>query len=260
MMEAYMGAFETKAQKIAFVLNNFDETILDPTISRKQFDDWLVARMNAGFKHVCIPLTFAKRCGKIIAANSLDMTISTVIGFPHGNEHSTMDKASQMAQAAREGASEVDFVVNISLLRSDPMAFISELRTMAETAHKNAMRVKAIFETYYLSNDEIRHVASMCEQAGINTVKTSTGFAVKGKNNKERDPEQTGATPDAIELMGMGVKDKEKVGLKPSGGIRTLEHLIRIREAWQKAGWKDAQVRIGSSSGVQIIEELKGQD
>jgi deoxyribose-phosphate aldolase len=256
-MEIHRDTFATKAQKMAFVLGNFDEAILDPTINRKQFEDWMITRGNAGFRHVCIPLTFVKYGREMIVTNAFDTNIITVIGFPHGNEHSTADKASQIIQAARSGASEVDFVINISLLRSDPIGFIEELRGLSQTAHRNAVHIKAIFETYYLSNDEIRAVASMCEQAGIDTVKTSTGFAVKGKNHKERDPEQIGATIDAIELMGEGVKDKEKVGLKPSGGIRTLESLTKLREAWRKAGWKDAQVKIGSSSGLQILEELK---
>ncbi len=256
-MESTKDTFSTKAQKRAFVLNNFDETILDPTITKKQFDDWLIVRGNVGFKHVYVPLTFVKRANEVIMAYGFDTVIATVIGFPHGNEHSTEDKAVQITQAAREGAREVDFVINISLLRSDPMEFIEELRTLAETAHKNAMHIKAIFETYYLSNDEIRSVASLCEQAGVDTVKTSTGFAVKGKNHNDRDPEQLGATPETIMLMGEGIRDKGKVGLKPSGNIRTYEHLVEMHDAWQKAGWRDENVRVGSSSGLQILEELK---
>jgi len=248
---------EIKAELRALVLNNFDETVLDPMLAQNQFDDWLMMRGKAGFRNICVPLTFVERGSEVIKANGFGITIATVIGFPHGNAHSTESKLHQVTEAAKAGAKEVDFVINISKLRSDLSGFAEELRLLSETAHMYHMHVKAIFETYYMSDEEIMKVASMCEAARIDFVKTSTGFAVKGKNHKERNPEKTGAASDAIALMGAGVKDKEKVGLKPSGGIRTLESLIEMRQAWQWAGWKDAQVRIGSSSGLQILEELK---
>lgn len=186
------------------------------------------------------------------------MQVATVIGFPHGNEVTTLAKSFQISEAGVAGATEVDFVINIPLLRSNPEAFKYELKVAAGTAHQNKLQVKAIFEAYYLSDNEIISTAEACESAGIDVIKTSTGYAIKGKNHPDRDPEQIGAMEDAIALMGKGVVDKTKVGIKPAGGIRTAKQLFGILDACVKAGWSidGGNIRIGCSAGLKILDEI----
>lgn len=252
--------FGSIGNAMRWVCDNFDETILDPAMSPADLEGFIAKRGEAGFKHICIPLTAVKHAVSVINKNHFDMQVATVIGFPHGNEATTFAKSLQVSEASVVGAAEADFVINIPLLRSDPEAFRYELKAVAGTAHQDKLKVKAIFETYYLSDSEIITVAEACEAAGVDVVKTSTGYAVKGKNHPDRDSEQIGATEDVIALMGKGITDKTKVGIKPAGGIRTAKQLFGILDACVKAGWQldNGKIRIGCSAGLKILEELDG--
>ena len=241
-------------------------TVLDPTLTSAQLRNFVAENGKAGFTHVCIPLTMVGDAKAVVAGKLPKLEgwegvqIAAVIGFPHGNESTTRDKVRQVEYAAYHSADEVDFVINIGLLRSDEEKFKDEVKRIARAAHDEThmMKVKAIFETYYLSNEEITKVAGICEEAGVDFVKTSTGFATKGKNHKEReaDAENIGATRNAILLMGKGVKDKSKVGIKLAGGIRTKDQLAMLLMAAVEAGWDKDMVRIGCSAGKQIIDEI----
>ncbi|MGA3020589.1 MAG: deoxyribose-phosphate aldolase [Candidatus Micrarchaeales archaeon] len=250
------GIFKDDTEFKQWILQNTDQAALEPTLSYPQLRDFILENGAMGFRHVCVPITQVKNARSLINDNKLQMQIAAVVGFPHGNEFTTNNKRRQVEQAASFGAREVDFVINISMLRSDVVAFSREVRKVAEKAHSLSMRCKSIFETYYLSNDEIKKVARICEDSDIDVVKTSTGFAVKGKNHPDRDPERIGATEDVIRIMGEGIEDKKRVGIKPSGGIRNIEQLTSIIEACIDSGWDKSRIRIGSSSGKQFLEEL----
>jgi deoxyribose-phosphate aldolase len=250
------GIFKNNAEFRQWILQNTDQAALEPTLSYPQLKEFILENGAMGFRHVCVPITQVKSASRLIKDNKLQMQIATVVGFPHGNEFTTNNKKRQVEQAASLGAKEIDFVINISTLRSDESAFSREVKTVAGRAHSLSMRCKAIFETYYLSNEEIKKVAKICEDFGVDIIKTSTGFAVKGKNHPDRDPERIGATEEVIRIMGEGVRNKEMVGIKPSGGIRNIEQLTSIIKACVDSGWDKSRIRIGSSSGKQFLEEF----
>jgi deoxyribose-phosphate aldolase len=248
--------FKDNVEFKQWILQNTDQAALEPTLSYSQLKEFILENGAMGFRRVCVPITQVKNASRLINENKLQMQIATVVGFPHWNEFTTNNKRRQVEQAASVGAKEVDFVINIPLLRSDVSAFSREVRKIVGKAHFLSMRCKAIFETYYLSNHEIKKAAEICEDSGVDIVKTSTGFAVKGKNHQDRDPDRTGATEDVIRIMGEGIRNKEIVGIKPSGGIRNIEQLTSIVKACVDSGWDKNRIRIGSSSGKQFLEEL----
>jgi deoxyribose-phosphate aldolase len=254
------GLFETKGELKAWVLEHIDQTNLEPTLTKEQLSVFIEAAGRQGFHHVCIPITHVAAAKNMIGDTGFKMEIVTVIGFPHGNELSTEGKKQQVIEASRQGASEVDFVTNISLFRSDRTAFSSELRALVDTAKSHDLYIKMILETYYLTDRETAEMALLGELAGVDIVKTSTGFGVKGRGQPDRDPEEIGATVRAIEMMGVGVRDKSKVGIKPSGGIRTVSKLLDILAACKSAGWDSRMVRIGTSSGTEFLSELTQSD
>ena len=249
-----------KSNKVlrVWLQDHVENTLLYPNISISDVKKFIDDTANTEIKHICIPITFVGDAKKIIEEGNLPIEIVTVIGFPHGNEMTTEEKASQIVDAASFGASEVDFVINIGLFRYNPDAFVNEMRVLSETAHKNNMKVKAILETYYLSNKEINNIAHLCELSNVDFIKTSTGFAVKGMGNADRNPEIIGAEPGAIKEISRGVSQvyKKKHGIKAAGGIKTLEQVKEILKLCSDEGWNINNVRIGSSSGTSIIKEV----
>lgn len=158
----------------------------------------------------------------------------TVVGFPLGATTEFV-KSTEASEAIRAGADEVDMVLNIGALRSGDTDTISEeIRLLAETCHVQDALLKVILETGLLSQDQKIIACELAVQSGADFVKTSTGFVPKG------------ATPEDVALMRSVVGSK--IGVKASGGIRTLADVERMVAAGAS--------RIGASSGVSIMEEV----
>lgn len=164
------------------------------------------------------------------------VVVGTVIGFPHGNS-SRAAKAEEMRQAAEAGAAELDLVMNHSLLRSgieEPVA--AELQTLCTLGRDLGCKTKVIVETCYLSEAEKLRSLELCEAAGADFIKTSTGFGASG------------ATVADIALWARARKTGIK--LKASGGVRSLADARAMLEAGAE--------RLGTSSGAAILRELQG--
>jgi deoxyribose-phosphate aldolase len=156
-----------------------------------------------------------------------------VIGFPHGTTDTT-SKAFEAAEAVRNGAHEVDMVINIGwMLSGDLVAVEDDIRQVVNAARSvnDTTCVKVILETAFLSKEQIVKGCELSEAAGADFVKTSTGFAPEG------------ATVENIALMRATVGDR--LGVKASGGIRTLEQV----EALIAAGAS----RVGLSGTAEIL-------
>jgi deoxyribose-phosphate aldolase len=158
-----------------------------------------------------------------------------VIGFPHGGQAPEV-KVGTATTALRDGATELDMVINIGALVDKDYATIErEVAMVVGLAHANEALVKVILETAYLDDAQKAIAAQIAVAAEADFVKTSTGFGPEG------------ATVEDVRLLRQIVGDK--IGVKASGGIRTLEDALAMIEAGAN--------RLGTSSTKAILDELR---
>lgn len=158
---------------------------------------------------------------------------TTVVGFPHGY-NSTATKVFEAKQAIQDGAVELDMVLNISKLLSGDLDYVKEdIQAVVEAAQPRNVPVKVILENYYLTDEQKKIACRLCEEAGADFVKTSTGFAGGG------------ATLEDLQLMRDTVS--EKVQVKAAGGVRDLDMALKVR--------KIGCTRFGATRTETIMEE-----
>lgn len=213
------------------VAKYIDHTLLKPDSTRNQIDKIIEEAKSYHFKSVCINPTHVRYASQKL--KDTDVLVCTVIGFPLGAT-TTEVKIFETENAIKNGASEIDMVINIGALKDQRY---DEVQKDIEgvVAAANGKTVKVIIETTLLTDSEKVKACELAETAGANFVKTSTGFAGGG------------ATPEDVKLMKDTVGDRLEV--KASGGVRNLEDF----EKMIKAG----ATRVGASAGVQIIEGLE---
>ena len=184
----------------------------------KQFD----------FMSVCVNPAYVPLAAKCLEDS--DVKVCTVIGFPLGM-NLTKTKVEEAVLAVKQGADEVDMVINVGMLKAGNDDYVrEEIREIKQAVGHNII-LKVIIETCLLNNDEIVRACKAAKEAGADFVKTSTGFSTGG------------ATVEAVRLMRETVGPE--MGVKASGGVRTHEDLIAMVEAGAN--------RIGTSSGAKII-------
>jgi deoxyribose-phosphate aldolase len=207
-----------------------DHTILKADATRADVVKICREARQYNFASVCInpfwvPLVRAELAGTPVK-------VCTVVGFPLGAT-STESKAAEAAIAVRDGAQEVDMVINVGALKSgDQDAVKADIAAVAKTAHAGGAILKVILETSLLNDTEKAIACVLAKAAGAEFVKTSTGFS------------PAGATAHDIALMRQSVGPE--MGIKASGGIRSLQDL----QAMTAAG----ATRIGASASVKIVE------
>jgi deoxyribose-phosphate aldolase len=163
---------------------------------------------------------------------------TTVVGFPHGY-NTTATKVFEAEQAIKDGAVELDMVLHIGRLRGGDYVYVSnDIRAVVEVAHRHNVLVKVIFENYYLTDEQKKVACRLCEEAGADFVKTSTGFAAGG------------ATLEDLRLMRDNVS--RKVQVKAAGGIRDLEMALKVRQA--------GCTRFGATRTEAIMEQCYQQN
>lgn len=186
-----------------------------------------------GFWSVCINPVWIPFAKKELAGS--DVKICTVIGFPLG-ANSSKTKAFETDQAIKDGADEVDMVINVGALKQAQYDVVLEdIKAVVNEAKGRAL-VKVIIETALLTKEEIVKVCELAVEAGADYVKTSTGFSTAG------------ATAENVKLMKDTVGDKALV--KASGAVRTTEDAENMIAAGAS--------RIGASDGVKIIGAATG--
>lgn len=208
-----------------------DHTLLKPDSTREQIDTIIEEAKTYQFKSVCInPSHVAYAAQKL---KETDVLVCTVIGFPLGAT-TTNAKIFETEEAIKNGASEIDMVINIGALKDKRYDDVQkDIEGVVGAA--NGKTVKVIIETVLLTDEEMVKACELAEKAGADFVKTSTGFAGGG------------ATPEDVKLMKDTVGDRLEV--KASGGVRNLEDFNKMIEA--------GATRIGASAGVQIIKGLE---
>jgi deoxyribose-phosphate aldolase len=210
-----------------------DHSLLKPELTEQEVIDGckLAAKYNTAT--VCV-----KPCHVKLAADVLkgtDVKVSTVIGFPHGS-NLTATKVAEAHAAMDEGAVELDMVLNIGQLRSGKADYVgADIKAVCDAAHARGVKVKVIFENAYLNDEQKVLACKLCEAAGADWVKTSTGFA------------PSGATLEDLRLMRANVSDKVQV--KAAGGVRTLDALLAVIDA--------GVTRCGATATAVIMDEFE---
>lgn len=206
-----------------------DHTLLKPAATQNQIQHLCDEARSYGFCSVCVNpywVKFAK-----IALQGTDVKVCTVIGFALGATTSA-SKAFEAQEAVQNGADEVDMVLNIGALKSgDTTAVLADIQAVRNVTRGHILKV--IIETSQLTDDEKVTACKLAAQAGADFVKTSTGF------------NGGGATVADVALMRKSIPAQMQV--KASGGVRSRTDA----DAMIAAGAN----RIGTSSGVQIVEE-----
>jgi deoxyribose-phosphate aldolase len=207
-----------------------DHTVLKADATRTEVLQVCAEALKYDFASVCVNSFWVPLVAGELRGSSVKTC--TVAGFPLGAA-STAAKVAETLEAVSQGASEVDMVINVGALKGgEPDVAQVDIAAVVEAAHQGGAIVKVIIETALLNRDEKVLACQLAVRAGAEFVKTSTGFA------------KTGATVEDIALMRATVGPG--VGVKASGGVRTLEDL----KAMVAAG----ATRIGASSSVRIIE------
>jgi deoxyribose-phosphate aldolase len=195
------------------VAKTIDHSLLRPELTLEEVEQGCELAWRYGVACVCCRPADVPLVAKLLAG--CDVAVGTVVAFPHGSS-TTETKAFEARLARRDGASELDMVLNIGWLKSGHLDLVErDIRGVVEAAE--GALVKVILENAYLTDEQKRDGCRVAEAAGANFVKTSTGFA------------PSGATVEDVRLMRATVSPSVRV--KSAGGVRTLDALIDMVEA-----------------------------
>ncbi|HZG73936.1 MAG TPA: deoxyribose-phosphate aldolase [Chondromyces sp.] len=209
-----------------------DHTLLKADATKQDIERIIVEAKEHSFASVCVNPTWVKMAAEMLK-DTPEVKVCTVIGFPLGASTPEV-KAFETKNAIENGAEEVDMVINIGALKDKNYELVEQdIKAVVEAAKGKAL-TKVIIETCLLTDEEKVKACELSVKAGADFVKTSTGFSTGG------------ATAEDVALMRKTVGPE--IGVKASGGVRSLEDAQRVVEAGAS--------RIGASSGVAII---KGQ-
>lgn len=205
-----------------------DHTLLKPDASQKGVEKLCEEAKEHSFKSVCVNPSFVALAAEKLEGTDVD--VCTVIGFPLGANTEAV-KVFEAQEAIKDGATELDMVLNISKLKDGKYDEVrQEMEAIKKVAGKRV--VKVILETCLLSDEEIVKACELAVEAGLDFVKTSTGFSTGG------------ATVEDVNLMKQTVGDNAEV--KASGGIRDRKTMLAMIDA--------GATRIGASAGIKLIE------
>jgi deoxyribose-phosphate aldolase len=211
-----------------------DHTLLKPDATQQEIAQLCFEARKYGFASVCVNPTWVSLCAELLKGSPVK--VCTVIGFPLGAT-SSETKAFETETAIRQGATEIDMVINIGALKARDLETVArDIRGVVNAAHAHGILVKVIIETALLTDEEKTIASLISKEAGADFVKTSTGFAGGG------------ATIHDVELMRKAVGSQ--MGVKASGGVKTYEDAASMIKA--------GATRIGASAGVKIIQGPSG--
>ncbi|MCB8943771.1 MAG: deoxyribose-phosphate aldolase [Ardenticatenaceae bacterium] len=213
------------------VAKMIDHTLLKPDASQDQVAQLCYEARKYQFASVCVNPTHVKLSAQLLKGSGVD--VCTVVGFPLGATPPTV-KAFETQQAIRDGATEIDMVINIGALKSrDYTAVHEDIGAVVRAAHAHNALVKVIIEAALLTDEEKVIASQLSKAAGADYVKTSTGFGPGG------------ATVADVALMRRVVGPE--MGVKAAGGVKNYADA----QAMIAAG----ATRIGASAGIKIVQE-----
>jgi len=219
----------------ADIAKYIDHTLLRPDATFEQITKLCQEAAEFGFASVCINPCYVRHSAGLLRGSSAK--VCTVVGFPLG-ANTSETKALEARRAIREGAREIDMVINVGALKSgkDDLVY-RDIRAVVEACLDGGAICKVILETSLLTDEEKTRACQAARRARADFVKTSTGFGPGG------------ATAEDVALMNRAVSSA-KMGVKASGGIRSLEDAQQMIRA--------GATRIGASAGVRIVKESQG--
>src|SRR5436190_14876680 len=191
-----------------------DHSLLQQTMTDADLDAGCQLAREYQVASVCIKPYYVTRCAELLAGSGV--LTSTVIGFPHGG-HVTSIKVAEAVQAMKDGAVELDMVVNIGKVLSKDWAYVTrDIKAVVDVAHSNKALVKVIFENCFLQDEHKIELCKICGEVGADFVKTSTGYG------------STGATDEDLKLMRK--HSPPHVQVKAAGGVREFPRLLVVRQ------------------------------
>ena len=231
-----------------------DHSLLHPTMTDREIEDGCRLAAKYGVASVCIKPYFVRRAVELLRGSGV--LAGCVIGFPHGNS-ATESKRFETGLACRDGANEIDMVINIGKALSGDWDYVeNDIRAVCDEAHLHGAKVKVIFENDYLANggaglsadDFKRRLCQISERAGADWVKTSTGYGfIKGADGKYS---YQGATEHDLRLMRAACSPKVQV--KAAGGVRDLDGLILVRDL--------GGTRCGATATAAMLDEFRRRE
>ena len=207
-----------------------DHTILKQTTTLAEIDKICAEAAEYGFAAVCIPTVYTAYAAKKLKGKGVKL--ATVVGFPFGYTYEEV-KAVEAEKALKDGANEIDMVINITALKNgDWTSLKEEAKAVASVVQEHGASLKVIIESGILSTAEIIQCCELYRQFTIQFLKTSTGFAEKG------------ASVEAVKLMRQHLPPS--INIKASGGIKDYAFAKDLIDA--------GATRLGCSAGVSIVK------
>lgn len=231
-----------------------DHSLLHPTMTDKELEDGCKLAAEYQVASVCIKPYAVKQAAEWLRGTGV--LVGAVIGFPHGNS-TTESKRYETELACKDGAQEIDMVINIGKALSGDWDYVeADVKAVCDEAHKRGAKVKVIFENDYLTHggaglggdDFKRKLCVICERAGADWVKTSSGYGFVKQPHGSYSYQ--GATEHDLALMRASVSPKVQV--KAAGGVRDLDGLIRVYELGAS--------RCGATATAAMLDEYRRRE
>jgi deoxyribose-phosphate aldolase len=228
---------------IKSIAKMLDHSLLHPTMTDTEIKAGCELSRKYAVATACVKPYSVAMAHDILAGS--DVGVCSVIGFPHGNSKVSI-KVAETEEALRDGATEIDMVINIGKALGGDWQYISEeIHTLNQVTVAGGNLIKVIFETDYLKDEHIIQLCKICSELNVAFVKTSTGYGFVRQPNGFYAYQ--GATDHNLALM--RAQCVATVQLKAAGGVRTLDDLLRVRAL--------GVTRIGATATEAIILEAK---
>ena len=218
-----------------------DHSLLHPTMTDREILKGCALARNYDVATACVKPYAVSMCREALAGSAVD--VCSVVGFPHGNSRTDI-KAAETTQALRDGAIEIDMVINIGKAFGGQWDYVSdEIKAINDICIDRQAILKVIFETDHLRDEHIIRLCEICSQHQVPFVKTSSGYGFVRQANGFYS--YAGATDHNLSLM--RAHCAPEVQIKAAGRVRTLDDLLRVRAL--------GVTRIGTSATETMLED-----
>jgi deoxyribose-phosphate aldolase len=228
---------------IKMLAKMIDHSLLHPTMTDVEILGGCEIAKRCDVATVCVKPYAVLMCKEALTGS--EVQVCSVISFPHGN-HTTPIKVAETEQAIRDGATEIDMVINIGKALGGDWQFVCEdIAAVNQACVNHGVILKVIFETDYLEDAQIIRLCQICSELKVAFVKTSSGYGfVKQPNG---DYNYQGATEHVLALMRQ--HSAPEVQVKAAGGVRSLDQLLKVRAF--------GVTRVGATATEAILDEAR---